>query len=158
MKWLQGINTMNSGICLGIFLNLLILVPQDYSDKLHALLRAAEKMNPHSAAGLDGWTPDLIRRLPGKAAPLLIRIFELCVRSRIWPTRTLAVRTQLIPKIERFNDILGVDQWRPIAVCSCWIRLWSQWQLELIHPILAHLDPHLVEGFRSEMPMERCFF
>ena len=92
------------------------------------ILRDHLRKTPSKAAGLDGWTVDLLRRLPGELLDDLAGLLNEIERGADWPEPLLQAVTVLLPKSEECNgDPLKL---RPITHASCVYRLWSVNQVQ----------------------------
>ena len=65
-----------------------------------------------------------------------------------WPETLTLVRTHMLAKPLGDKKALATEaDWRPIAISSVWVRLWSRWKLATMSPqILDCLSPELRGG------------
>ena len=105
---------------------------EDPSDNDVDLLR---KLIRHSktgtSSGMDGWPAEVIKALPDESIPVLARSFARFEEWACWPEQLTLVRTHMLPKTDG-NKLAGPEEWRPIALSSCWMRLWAKWKLAML--------------------------
>ena len=85
-----------------------------------------------------------------RAYATLERLFQLFMCEGKWPTSLTLIRTQLLPKFELGNIVPTPGDWRPIAVISIWMRLWSKCQLAQLPPAFwAEFEECIAGGIPS---------
>ena len=118
----------------------------NHEQRIAALQYAVAHLKIAAAGGMDMWPVQAVKLMPKAQTHLLCAVYDVCVQYAMWPTMLLNVRTHLVPKRTAEKGMLGVQEWRPLAISSVWLRLWAKWQLLQQHSMLKALDPRLVGG------------
>ena len=105
---------------------------------------ACHSLKGGTSAGMDGWVPEIIRALPKKAICTLHKFFRAVEKWGRWPTALVRVRTQFLSKVQDVQVIPIAGDWRPIALLSCWIRVWAKWRL-------LQTPPQVFEGLHEAL-------
>ena len=118
--------------------------PDTHREEL--LAYAAKSTKSSAAGGIDMWSVQAVQLIPRTQLQYLMRIYDMCVQCAQWPTLLLRVRTQLVPKRDATQGLLGIQEWRPLAISSVWVRLWAKWQLLQQTEMIKNLPPQLIGG------------
>ena len=118
---------------------------------LYEVIRSLKK---GVAPGVDGWQAETLRLLPKRAIPALRYIYDCCVTWHCWPQQNMIVRTHMLPKDLDITSVIPTTaDWRPIALTSLWMRVWSKWQLMLLPAeLLEKFSPSLTGGLPHRNP------
>jgi len=117
----------------------LVHVPQELPGMgVKDLQRGVARMSENGAAGLDGWSPRDLKRLPLEILELLLHVYDLVEWKGVWPETMCWAGISLIPKGEGGKPL----DMRPITVTSAIYRLWAgvrvrqsaEWQASWMHP------------------------
>jgi ribonuclease HI/exonuclease III len=81
------------------------------------LRRVAAKSDDSSAAGLDGWRPAELKRLPLQVMDRLAAILNLCEEKRVWPNELMFASMPALAKSDGGTRLL--------TLLSAIYRLWS---------------------------------
>ena len=113
--------------------------------EIHHFVAVCRRAKTGKASGLDGWTPAMIRAIGRAQAMAILTFLNWCECYAQWPSSMQLLRTHLIPKVE---DVIPQPQeLRPIALLSCWFRVWSAWRLEnSCVQVCQDLDLDLIGG------------
>ena len=119
-----------------------------------ALFHVTKTLKKGVAPGLDGWTSEVLRMLPREAIPALRFLFDSCAAWKCWPQDNLVIRTHMLAKeLDQGTLIPSPADWRPIALTSLWMRIWSRWQLTLIpENLLNTFSDTLTGGLPGRSP------
>ena len=116
-------------------------------DDIKMLYECLSGIKSGTSPGLDGWPGDIIRILPKKAACVLAGLYGRFEEWAVWPSMLCFVRTHMLAKELNEQHIGTPADWRPIAVTSCWMRLWSKWRLAMMpQELFDNLDSTLTGG------------
>ena len=127
--------------------------PED-SSRDDALFQVVKLLKRGVAPGLDGWPSEALRLLPREAMPALRYLYDTCAAWKCWPHSNMLVRTHMLAKELDVGELNpSAADWRPIALTSLWMRIWSKWQLILIpEPLLNTFATTLTGGLPGRSP------
>eukprot|EP00660_Eupelagonema_oceanica_P019105 gene19105-biopygen18276 len=91
-------------------------------EDLKAILK---RMGKHQAAGMEGWKPADLKKLPLPLLDMLAEVFNGIEKTGTWPKTLMRSLITLIPKGEGAEPL----QMRPISVMSAVYRLWASTRL-----------------------------
>ena len=118
---------------------------------MHDVLRAASRMKPGTAPGLDNWPPEAARFLSEEAAATLADLYNYIEHNHTWPRNLLRVKVALL--VKPGTQGTRPSDWRPISVTSVWYRLYGQARLPLyLQYLLPHLPDSLLGGIAGRGP------
>eukprot|EP00660_Eupelagonema_oceanica_P019121 gene19121-biopygen9988 len=100
--------------------------PMDVGDITAEELRAVlRRMGKHQAAGMEGWKPAELKKLPMPLLEMLAEVFNCIEKTGTWPKALMRSLITLIPKGEGAEPL----KMRPISVMSAVYRLWASARL-----------------------------
>eukprot|EP00660_Eupelagonema_oceanica_P019456 gene19456-biopygen3601 len=106
---------------------------------------ALKRMGKHQAAGMEGWRPAELKKLPVPLLELLAGLFNVIEKTGAWPAALQRSLITLIPKGEGAEPL----RMRPISVMSSVYRLWAGVRLR---GMIAWQEKWAAKGQRGYRP------
>eukprot|EP00660_Eupelagonema_oceanica_P019356 gene19356-biopygen31077 len=120
--------------------------PMEVTDITAQQLRdVLKRMGKHQAAGMEGWRPAELKKLPVPLLELLAQMFNVVEETGAWPAALQRSLITLIPKGEGAEPL----RMRPISVMSSVYRLWAGVRLR---GMIAWQEKWAAKGQRGYRP------
>ena len=105
----------------------------------------ARTLRTKSAAGLDCWSNESIRRMDESCAASLASMFNRILHEGVWPIHLRSARVSLLPKPGAPSE--QPSSWRPITITSSFYRMFARVCLwKCIQAVLPFLPSEILGG------------